>query len=170
MTSLKSHPYDKDTGCYMIPAAVVEKVEAKLDNARAALSSAESVRIRLSECHEKAEADCAVLRSKTLEIVANWHPRSLDASVKDHAVTALYKIKEAALSTTAGQDLLDASPDDIRAKGWSVACHNDYRQTGQRFTFWLFTKDGHAVKGEGFTDAEALNDVRTALKEGSNDC
>lgn len=33
----------------------------------------------------------------------------------------------------------EASPDDLRAKGWSVAVHNDYRLGGKRMTFWLFT-------------------------------
>lgn len=53
--------------------------------------------------------------------------------------------------------------DEIRALGWSVAIHNDYRLNGEPHTFWLFTKDGQAVKGEGRTDAEALGQVRAAL-------
>lgn len=53
--------------------------------------------------------------------------------------------------------------DDIRALGWSVAVHNDYRLNGEPHTFWLFTKDGRAVKGEGRTDAEALAQVSAAL-------
>jgi len=51
-------------------------------------------------------------------------------------------------------------PDDLRADGWSVAVHNDYRQDGVLHTFWLFTKGNRAVKGEGFTDEEALDQVR----------
>lgn len=51
----------------------------------------------------------------------------------------------------------------LRADGWSVAVHNDYRLNGEAHTFWLFTKDGRAVKGEGRTDAEALDAVRAAL-------
>jgi hypothetical protein len=54
-------------------------------------------------------------------------------------------------------------PDDIRALGWSVAVHNDYRIDGQSHTFWLFTKGGRAVKGEGRTDADALNAVRKQI-------
>lgn len=46
--------------------------------------------------------------------------------------------------------------DQLRADGWSVAVHNDYRQDGQAYTFWLFTRNGRAVKGEGKTDADAL--------------
>lgn len=55
------------------------------------------------------------------------------------------------------------NPDDIRAQGWMVAVHNDYRQDGELYTFWLFTKGDRAVKGEGKTDAEALNEIRKKL-------
>lgn len=60
-------------------------------------------------------------------------------------------------------------PDDIRAAGWVVAIHNDYWQDGCQHTFWLFTMktdgagDGQYVKGEGRTDAEALDEVRNKL-------
>ena len=61
-------------------------------------------------------------------------------------------------------DSQSSNPDDIRAAGWMVAVHNDYRQNGERYTFWLFTKGDRAVKGEGRTDAEALNEIRRKLK------
>ncbi len=45
----------------------------------------------------------------------------------------------------------------LRAAGWFVAVHNDYRLDGKRWTFWLLTHDdGRYVKGEGATDEEAL--------------
>jgi hypothetical protein len=44
----------------------------------------------------------------------------------------------------------------LRADGWMVAVHNDYRQDGKIHTFWLMIKDERAVKGEGRTDEEAL--------------
>lgn len=47
----------------------------------------------------------------------------------------------------------------LRAKDWMVAVHNDYHQDGKLFTFWLFTKNGRAVKGEAETDYKALEDV-----------
>ena len=56
-----------------------------------------------------------------------------------------------------------ARPDDIREAGWMVAAHNDYRLHGEVWTFWLFTRDGRAVKGEGHTDVLALNDIRAQL-------
>jgi hypothetical protein len=38
----------------------------------------------------------------------------------------------------------------LRAQGWMVAAHNDYRLDGQAMTFWLFThQDGRYVKGRG---------------------
>jgi len=55
-----------------------------------------------------------------------------------------------------------SSPDDIRNLGWLVAIHNDYILEGRRMTFWLFTdyRTGRFIKGEGFTDVEALNVCR----------
>lgn len=56
-----------------------------------------------------------------------------------------------------------AMADDIRALGWAVAVHNDYRLNGIPHTFWLFTKGNLCIKGEGLTDAEALNIVRQQI-------
>ena len=55
---------------------------------------------------------------------------------------------------------VESCPDDLRAAGWSVAVHNDYRLNGQPHTFWLFTSGDRNVKGEGRTDAEALGQCR----------
>lgn len=58
----------------------------------------------------------------------------------------------------------EGCPDDIRAQGLTVAVHNDYRLNGQRHTFWLFVDEmGMSYKGEGPTDADALNQVRALL-------
>ena len=38
---------------------------------------------------------------------------------------------------------------ELRRRGWMVAVHNDYMQNGVLHTFWLFTKGGRCVKGEG---------------------
>lgn len=47
----------------------------------------------------------------------------------------------------------------LRGLGYSVAVHNDYRQNGGNYTFWLLTHpDGHYVKGEGATDETALQE------------
>lgn len=63
------------------------------------------------------------------------------------------------------KDRGESLPDDIRAAGWVVAVHNDYRLDGVAHTFWLFTKGDQCVKGEGKTDAEALNQIRNKLAE-----
>lgn len=47
-------------------------------------------------------------------------------------------------------------PGTLRERGWMVAVHNDYRQDGASFTFWLFTKGDFAIKGEGRTDDIAI--------------
>jgi hypothetical protein len=44
----------------------------------------------------------------------------------------------------------------LRGDGWLVAVHNDYRQSGEQYTFWLFTKGDRCIKGEAATDTEAL--------------
>lgn len=50
-----------------------------------------------------------------------------------------------------------ASLEELRAAGWSVAVHNDYRLNGEPHTFWLFTHpNGRWIKGEGRTDDEAI--------------
>lgn len=57
------------------------------------------------------------------------------------------------------------SPDDLRAKGWTVGVHNDYRMNGKNHTFWMMTKDFTAIKGEGPDDAFALNVIRKKIQE-----
>ncbi len=46
-----------------------------------------------------------------------------------------------------------------------MAVHNDYRLGGVPHTFWLMVKGEVAVKGEGRTDEEALDAVRTRIAE-----
>ncbi len=56
---------------------------------------------------------------------------------------------------------------ELRERGWRVAVHNDYRQHGEDFTFWLFTHpSGRWVKGEGATDEEALEEALAAARAG----
>lgn len=56
--------------------------------------------------------------------------------------------------------------DLLRANGWIVAVHNDYRQSGKQRTFWLMTHaDGTYVKGEGDTDMEALRFIEEKVKD-----
>ena len=54
----------------------------------------------------------------------------------------------------------------LRSQGWAVAVHNDYFIKGERFTFWLFTHpEGIWIKGEGKSDAEALDPLPPAAYE-----
>ena len=58
----------------------------------------------------------------------------------------------------------------LRAQGWAVAVHNDYRLGGRNHTFWLFTHPcGRWAKGEGETDAEALDQVASLIDRYSLD-
>ena len=52
----------------------------------------------------------------------------------------------------------------IRRKGWAVAIHNDYKQGGHLWTFWLFTKGDRCVKGEARTDQGALELIWDQVK------
>lgn len=52
----------------------------------------------------------------------------------------------------------------LRIGGWMVACHNDYRTFGSLRTFWLFTRSGRAIKGEGASDLIALRAVEDQAK------
>jgi hypothetical protein len=71
---------------------------------------------------------------------------------------------------TAERERLEAaSPDDLRKQGWAVAVHNDYRLNGERCTFWLLTRGDRCAKGEGRTDADALNEIRCALTSAGGD-
>jgi hypothetical protein len=76
---------------------------------------------------------------------------------------ACEKLWAALYKTAAPPQLNPSSPQDIRERGWVVAVHNDYKIDGAPHTFWLFTKDGRAVKGEGLTDADALDLVRQEI-------
>ncbi len=55
--------------------------------------------------------------------------------------------------------------DDLRAAGWTVAIHNDYRQQGKHRTFYLLThSNGFWVKGEADSDQAALVACRDEIE------
>jgi hypothetical protein len=54
-------------------------------------------------------------------------------------------------------------PDDMRALGWDVVTHYDFRVDGERHTRWVLAKAGRCIAGDGLTDVEALNVVRFQL-------
>ena len=55
--------------------------------------------------------------------------------------------------------------DILRDRDWMVAVHNDYRQNGKTYTFWLMVKGETAIKGEGETDSEALKQILKRVDE-----
>lgn len=95
---------------------------------------------------------------------STWYPANGKPTPENVAWDGTYSYEYRLLyaaSLVRGDRASDA--EDIRMRGWSVAVHNDYQLNNLRHTFWLFTKDGRAVKGEGRTDADALNQVRAIL-------
>jgi len=57
----------------------------------------------------------------------------------------------------------------LRNEGWRVAVHNDYRQDGRDWTFWLLTHpDGRWIKGEGISDGLALGAAFDATRRGDS--
>lgn len=96
-----------------------------------------------------------------------------DSANRKDAIFALVKQDvEAAIRKVSGplreqlELYRESSPNDLRELGWLVAVHNDYRINGIEYTFWLLTKGNECIKGEGRTDADALNWIRLALQPG----
>lgn len=92
--------------------------------------------------------------------------RTFDAMIRrlEHLVSMAHK-REPQPSAHAAE--LDASrPDDLRKLGWFVGIHNDYAVKGVPFTYWSLNHpaSGRFLKGEGRTDAEALDQIREQLR------
>lgn len=80
--------------------------------------------------------------------------------------------RDVARQNFSGDDALDAFGylTLLRGNGWRVAVHNDYRQHGQDWTFWLLTHpSGRWVKGEGVSDGLALAQAHDAGLGGRED-
>ena len=89
-----------------------------------------------------------------------WHELSSQTQTEiSQAMTAALAAIRAAGWHVAQWRPIETALAGIRAAGWNVAVHNDYRQDGIPHTFWLFTRDGRCVKGEGLSDREALDRV-----------
>lgn len=90
----------------------------------------------------------------------------VDTSEEVKTLQTIIAALEAMPPLVEGSVVNPSSADDLRDMGLSVAVHNDYRLNGKRHTFWLFTRaDGMSFKGEGPTDASALNEVRFNAKQ-----
>lgn len=68
------------------------------------------------------------------------------------------------------ENLKAASPDDLRALGWSLVAHYDSKKGRHElmWTRWVFTYPGtdRFVSGEGYDDAQALGEIREKLEGG----
>lgn len=127
------------------------KAEVRIINAKAEQAAVEQ---RLREVEGERDALSRQHYDEWVRAGAAEHDRDVYKAKRDSARSELAALRER----------MRALPDDLRAAGWSVAVHNDYRINGESHTFWLFTHpDGRYAKGEGRTDAEALDQVRTAL-------
>ena len=108
---------------------------------------------RARELLDNAE-ECAVAHPTTRKVCRE---RSPGCECRNRIAAALREVERETVERFA--------PDDLRAAGWSVAVHNDYRLNGVAHTFWLMTKGDRCVKGEGRTDAEALAQIRALVAE-----
>jgi len=118
------------------------------------------LREALDEAHVLRDADEAKIHRLLAKIAAL---RSEAGYADDCRASDVQACRERDAARQEVERLREALPDDIRERGWTVAVHNDYRQNGISHTFWLFTRNGVAIKGEGRTDAEALGRVRAVL-------
>lgn len=132
---------------------VVEGLTAHLQD-RVAMSDQASpasyLRIIQSDTAQVARDSEQMLRSR-------WH----DVAAANARATRAEAERDALQAEVAR--LREGSPDDLRAQSWAVAVHNDYRLNGEAHTFWLFTQGVRFIKGEGPSDADALNAIRAAL-------
>lgn len=113
------------------------------------------------EAIQELQGQNAALTSAARETLARAEDGDSPTYLQSHEVAAL---KEALAAPGAAIDAREQTEvDSLRAEGWAVAVHNDYKLQGVPYTFWLFTKGDRAVKGEGQSDAEALAQVRAAL-------
>lgn len=85
------------------------------------------------------------------------HSAQADGAMDRAAVCALCREVEDFLS----KSVLD----ELRRDGWMVVCHNDYRLNGVLMTWWSFARGSQYVKGEGHTDAEALDQCMSAVRD-----
>ena len=104
------------------------------------------------------------------EIRARLEEQGLSKEDQEESLKSVTKFIELSMAkerlTNQVKALEGAIPDDLRADGWVVAVHNDYRQNDTPHTFWLLTHpDGRWIKGEGATDAEALTQCRTLASQ-----
>src|ERR1043165_9566786 len=55
-------------------------------------------------------------------------------------------------------------PDDLIEAGWHVELRHDYRENGLWHVYYLVAKEDCCAKGQGLTDAEALDQIRKEIR------
>jgi hypothetical protein len=98
----------------------------------------------------KAAVDAGALVKELHDVLGQVFDVAMGVALEHHATVA------DALATLETPPTPADSLAKLRAGGWMVACHNDYRQGGRRHTYWSFARGSQYVKGEGATDTEAL--------------
>ena len=95
------------------------------------------------------------IEEKAREIVADYIGYSTHDQLLVSAIaSALLQERERAAKYPDWEGKLQ----HLRNDGWMVAAHNDYRLSGEFYTFWLLTHpSGRWLKGEGKSDAEAMD-------------
>lgn len=102
---------------------------------------------------------------KHLDIVfQNWET-DIELPAVYKVAAEMYRAIKIAAEQEKQPDALDELK-ELRALGWMVAVHNDYRLNGEFHTFWLMTHaDGRYIKGEGLSDVEAIASLREQAKQ-----
>lgn len=98
---------------------------------------------------------------KILETLGIQADKAENVSYLKDALARLWRLRSGEISSM--KEILGDETEltkllkEIRGAGWAVGVHNDYRQGGKSYTFWLFTHpSGRWVRGEGETDVEAI--------------
>lgn len=99
-------------------------------------------------------------------LVGDHHDRNVPRAALTERLDAAMALCDAALKAVAPTQATAAMTlQRLRASGWTVAVHNDYRLNGKPYTFWLLThSNGRWIKGEGQTDDEALAEAARAIQ------
>lgn len=58
-----------------------------------------------------------------------------------------------------------ADSSDIRSAGWTVELHREYWELGHKMILWLFSNGATLVRGEGPSEADALENARHQIEK-----
>ncbi len=145
-------------------------VSGKVGSYDASPKSAEMIVAHVAQYRPATEAQQATGKTEAVERIADALAADNDSEVlfmKGDNKGGWRRLAKTARSTLATPQPTETQTlDDLRAKGWMVAVHNDYRLNGKPYTFWLFTHpSGRWIKGEGETDAQAIADASSQIAQ-----